>query len=98
MTPYPGQHLHGNEGFGDIVIGTHIQAQDLILGFGLGGQKQNGSIGNLPDFCGGGNAVHLGHHDIQQNQMDVVFLNGFQRFFSGKGFVEPVALGGKIYF
>src|SRR5699024_190106 len=68
----PGQHFHGNKGLGDIVVGAYIQPQHLVLGFGFGGEQNNGHVGNLPDPGGGGDAVHDGHHHVQQNQMNFV--------------------------
>ncbi len=94
--PDPGQNLHGDEGLGDVVVGAHVQAQDLVLSLGLGGEQDDGGVGKLPDFGGGGEAVHDGHHDVQQNQVDVVFLHHIQSLLAGEGLEEIVALGGEV--
>jgi hypothetical protein len=73
-----------------------IQAQHLVLSLGLGGEQDDGGIGDVPDPGGGGDAVHDGHHDVQQNQVDIIVLHHFQGFLAGKGFKQIVALGGKV--
>ena len=92
------QHLHGNKGLGDVIIGTYVQAQHLILCLRLGSQKNNGGIGQLPDLGGGGNAVHDRHHNIQQNQVDIMLFYDFQGFRTGESFKKLVPLRCQIDF
>ena len=94
----PGQDLHGDEGLGDVIVGAHIQAQNLILGLGLGSQENDGDVGKFPDLSGGGDAVHLGHHDVQKDQVQILLPGQFQGLPAGGGGEEIVALGGQIYF
>jgi hypothetical protein len=89
----PRQHLHGHEGLCDVVIRAHIQPQYLILGFRLGGEENDGSVGYLPDSCGGGDAVHYRHHNIQQNEMDILFLHNFHGLLAGECLPEGVPFG-----
>ena len=98
VAPDPGQDLHGHEGLGDVVIGPHIQAQDLVLGLGFGGEQQNGHIGKLPDPGGGGDAVHIGHHHIQQHQMDVPAFDDFQSLGSVLRLKKAIPLRGQVNF
>ena len=93
---YPGQHLHRDEGLSDIVIRAHIQPQHFVLGLGLCGKQNNGGIGKFPDFGGCRNAVHDGHHHIQQNQVDIVPADNLHRLFTGKGLIKLIALRGQV--
>ena len=69
---HPGQHLHGVEGLGDVVVRPHVEAQDLVRVLRLGGEEDHRHVGHLPELGHGGDAVQLGHHNVQQHQVDVL--------------------------
>ena len=92
LGPHPGQHLHGVEGLCDIVVGTHVEAVDLVGALTFGGQQDDGDVGGLPQLGGDGDAVHLRHHDVQQDQLNVVVFDGFQGLLSRIGLKEAVIL------
>ena len=96
LRTHPGQHLHGNEGLGNIIIRPHIQPQHLILGFGFGGKQNNRGVGKFPDPGGGGDAVHDRHHHIQQNQVDVVVLDNVQGLLASVSLEQAVPLRGQV--
>ena len=92
----PGKYLHRHKGLGDVIIGAYVQTEDHVLGFGLGGEQNDGDVGNFPDFCGGGNAVHHRHHNVQQHQMDLLIPNQFQGLGAVGGLVKTVPFRGQI--
>ena len=98
LGPDPGQDLHGDKGLGDVVVGSYVEPQYLVLGFGLGGEQNNGHIGKFPDLRRGGHAVHNGHHHVQQYQMDALLLHGLHRLGPVLGLVKLIALRGQINF
>ena len=98
LAPDSRQHLHGHKGLGDVVIRAHIQAQHLVLGFGLGGEQDDGHIGEFPDFRGGSDAIHLGHHDVQQNQVDILPADNVHSLLTRIGLEQAVALGSQVDF
>ena len=58
-----------------------------VLGKGIGGERDDGDIGCI-DLLAQTNragcliAVHVRHHNVHQNEMDVVFLHSLQRLAS----------------
>ena len=92
------QHLDGVEWLGDVVVCADVQSQDLVGVLALGGEEDDGNIVLLPELGGGGDAVHLRHHDVHQDKMDGVLAYNLQGLPSGKSLVEAVALGGEVYF
>ena len=96
LGPDPGQHLHRHKGLGDVVVGPHVEAQHLVLGFGFGREQDDGHIGKLPDLCRSGNAVHHRHHHIQQHQMDVLFPNHIHGLPAVEGLKELIPLRGQV--
>ena len=65
----PGQHLFHFKGLGDVVIGAVLQAGNLIVGFTLGGEHDDGGLAFGPDGPADRPAVHDRHHHIQQHQV-----------------------------
>ena len=48
-----GQYLHRHKGLCDVVVRACVQAQDFVLCFGLGGEQDDGGVGEFPDLCRG---------------------------------------------
>ena len=65
----PSQYLLHFKGLGNIVVGTGFQATDLVVGFPLGGEHDDGHLGFRPDGLADAPAVHHRHHHIQQHQV-----------------------------
>ena len=62
----PGKDLFHFKGLGNIVVSAYVQTQHLVLRFGFRGEQNDRRIGKFPNFRSCCNAVHLGHHHIQQ--------------------------------
>ena len=77
---YPGDHFQGIEGLGDIVIRTDIQAQNLVVILAFRRQQNDGNIASLPQLGSGANAIQLGHHNVHENQVNIVLLHRPQSF------------------
>lgn len=70
--PDAGQQLLAGEGFGQVVIGPAVQAQHLVLHLRLGRQQQHRqAVSPLAELAQHVNAVHLGHHDVQDGPVVV---------------------------
>ncbi len=72
-------HQFGDaEGFGQVVIGAQFQALDLVLFIASGAEHYNGHVGPFPDAAAHLHPVHVGHHNIQDYQVDKVSLHRLQ--------------------
>ena len=76
---HPGHELHHTEGLGHIVVRPLVQAQYLVILRALGGEHDD------LDLPGGGHGPHpaedlqavlLGQHNVQQDQLRNLFLHG----------------------
>ena len=93
---HPGQHHRRADGFGDVIHRAQLQTFFLVLGFGHGGQKDDRNV------AGGAVAlqtfahlitVHLGHHDVQQDQIGRSVRGGDgQRLFAAIGDFDLVQI------
>lgn len=68
----PGNQLQGVERLCDIIVGTHIESQNLVGILAFGRDEDDGDVAILADLHHGANAIQAGHHDIQQDQVDGV--------------------------
>lgn len=75
------EHLHAHqefldaEGFGDIVIGAALESFDLVFFHGPGRKKEDGHhIALLADLFGDGKPVFVRHHDIEQTDRELIFV------------------------
>jgi len=69
------QQLLDAEGLGDIVVGATLKSLDLVFFHGLGREEKNGyDVALLPDLFGDGKSVLIGHHDIQQANAELIFI------------------------
>ena len=95
---YPGQQFHRIKGFGHVVIRPHVQAQHLVAVLAFGGEQDNRHVAGLAQPGSGGNAVHGGHHHIQQNQMQRFPGGNLQRLCPVFRFKQGIALAGQVNF
>jgi hypothetical protein len=76
-----GEEFFRQEGFGDIVICADSEAFEDIFFQGFGSEEDNGHIGIFgPYFAGEAKAVHFGHHDVEDTEVEVAFMEGVQTF------------------
>ena len=75
-----GADLQGLEGLGDIVVRSQVQPQHLVRVLAFGGEQDDRGVALLPDGGQGAQSVHDGHHDIQQDQLYLLPLQGLQGF------------------
>ena len=67
--PDAGQKLLDGEGLGDVIVGPHVQAGDLIHHRIPGGEHDNGQLALLPQAAQHLHARQGGKHDVQQHQV-----------------------------
>ena len=82
----PGFQLQDIEGLGDVVIRSALEAHDLVRVLPLGGEHDNWDVGELPDAHTGLEPVDLGHHQVQNNQIEIPLpgqLHGFLPIIAG---------------
>ena len=78
---YPCQKLHGGKGLSHIVVRPHIQPHDFIHFLGFGRKHDHRKFMPLfPHLHHHGNAVHPGHHNIHNSQMDFLPVNFLHPF------------------
>ena len=80
---HAGYQYLGTEGFGNILIHPQIEALKLILLISFGSEHDDGDLGIIPDFPAYLPAVHLRHHNVQNDQCNVIlFKKNIQRLAS----------------
>lgn len=72
--PDPRHDFGGTEGFDQIVVGPCVQAEDLVIVFAAGRNQDNRDQGPPADGAADFEAIQLGHHNIEQDHVDVSFL------------------------
>jgi hypothetical protein len=91
--PHPGHQFRLVEGLGHEVVGAGLDRPDLLLVATGGdhdhGQERRGRV--LPQPAAHLVAVHLGHDDVEQDQVGVELPDEPQRLRPGAGRVHPVA-------
>ena len=76
-----GDDLFESEGLGDVVVTTGTQTGHLVLGGVLCGQEEHGGGGAVfAQAAGHLEAVHAGHHDVQDNEVGVFGVRLFEGF------------------
>ena len=75
----PGQQLPHGEGLGDIVVRPQLQTQDLVGLLLPGGEHEDGhGRPRLPDLPAHVKSVHPRQHQVQQDQVRVLFQSQLQ--------------------
>ena len=90
---HPGLDLHDLERLGDIVHGPQLEPTGLVLDLVQGGDKDHRDIaGPFVRFQSGAHLVpvYIGHHDVEQHQVDIVLLQILQRLGAAGGHAQPV--------
>ena len=93
---HPGDHLQGVEGLGDIIVRADVQPQDLVRVLALGREEDDGDVAPLPQPGGGPNPVQLGHHNIHQDQVDLIPLHSLDGLQAVVCLQCAVALAGEV--
>ncbi len=93
---YPGQDLNGVERLGHIVVRPDIEAQDLVRVLALGCEEDDRDILALPELGGGADPVHVGHHHVHEDEMDLPLLHDLQRFQSVVSVIGLVPVAGEV--
>jgi hypothetical protein len=90
--PHARQQLHRTERLGQVVIRSGIQAGNLVL-LGLArGQHDDRDCGELTDPPADITAVHTRHHDVKQQQIQLLSLSHAQRVRAIHRRQHPVAV------
>ena len=93
-----GDHLVEGEGLGDVVVTTGTQTGHLVFGGVLCGQEQHGGGGAVfAQAAGHLEAVHAGHHDVQDDEVGifgVCLFEGFAAVAGGNYFKTGETQGG----
>ena len=93
---YAGHQLAHAEGFDHIIVGAQIQAQHGIGLFLTGGDDDDRGLTFKPVLTDKLITVHVGHHDVQQDQIGLFVAGHVDRILAvGRG-EHPVALFGQV--
>ena len=65
---HPQQDHLEREGLGNVIIGFQLEGLDLGVLSVQSGEHDDGNLGFLADLAADGIAIHLGHHQVQQDQ------------------------------
>lgn len=69
----PGEELAGFERFGKVVVGAKLQTEDTVRGVSLRGEHDDGNAVALADELEHFDSAEAGKHDIENDEVDVVF-------------------------
>ncbi len=73
LRPHPAEQLAHREGLGDVVVRTDLEPDHLVdLGV-LGGQQDDRDRAVRSDLAADVEAALAGHHDVQDQQVEVLF-------------------------
>lgn len=72
----------GVKGLCDVVVRADVESQHLVAALALGRKQNDGNVALFAQFRRCGNAVELRHHNVHQNEMDVIFFHSLQRLAS----------------
>lgn len=75
----PGDELTGLEGLDDVVIGTEGKPQDQIRFLVLGREEDHGDIRVLAYALACLEAVHTRHHDVEQDELEIILRECLER-------------------
>ncbi len=73
-----GQELQVAERLGDVVVGAHLQAAHLVHLSGAGGKHDDGNVGKAPDLLAQLEAIDIGKHDVEQDEVRLLLLDEAQ--------------------
>ena len=93
----PGDQLLHLEGLGDIIVRAHLQTLNPVKDLALGRQHDDGYLAGFPDLGADGPAVHHRQHDVQQDQIRLLFLEFLQRLAAVSGDADVKALFHQIH-
>ncbi len=91
---HTGHERFGTEGLGDVVVRPQLQADDRVRLLRFGGQHNDGHHGGLrvcPNPLADLEAVHLGQHQVQDDQIGMLRLHVPEAVQAGHGDAGPVA-------
>ena len=90
--------LQNVEGLCDIVVRTGLKADDLIGVLAAGGEHDDRHIRKLADAHTGRQPVHLRHHEIKNDQVEIARFGHVDRGRAVVGGLDRVALVLQIEF
>ena len=91
-----GHHFLGVKGLDHVIVGAQLQAQHLVKGLALGGEHHHRGIARLADAAAHFQAVHPGHHHIQQHHVGLDLVELFQALLAVAGRGDLIALLGQV--
>ena len=68
-----GGEFFGAEGFGEIVVGAGVEAEDAVLLGTAGGEHDDGNGGAAAELGEDFEAVEAGEHDVEEDEIEGVF-------------------------
>ena len=94
--PDAGLQLQNVEGLGHIVVRAAGKAHQLVGILAAGRQHDDGHVGKLPDLHAGLGARQHRHHQIENNQVEILLLRQLHGGFAIVGGSDLIALVGQI--
>ena len=92
QSTHPGFQLQNVEGLCNIVVRAALKADDFIGVLAAGGEHDNGHIGKLPDTHAGLEPVDLGHHQVQDNEVELALPGQLHRLLTVVAGLHLIAL------
>ena len=87
-----GDQLARVEGLRHVVIGADLEADDAVDVVAAGGEDDDGDVAGLAELLADGEAVHLGHHDVEDDEVRADGLGLLERLLAVVGGFDAEAL------
>jgi hypothetical protein len=89
---------HG-EGFGDVIVGTCVEAFDALIDFAAGGEEEDGgTVAALAEGSDGGEAVDAWEHDVHDDGVEGAGADEFDGVIAAVGDGDSIAAFGEAEF
>src|SRR5580700_11637303 len=86
-----GEELFNAERFGDVIVGSGIEGDDLVAFRAANRQHNDWSVRDASDFATGLNATHTGKIHIEKNQIRLDPADEIHSFFARGNFDDGIA-------
>ena len=91
-----GEQLAGVEGLGEVVVGTHLEADDAVDVFAAGGEEKDAVGGRGADAFEDFEAVDAGEHDVEEDHGPGAGARGFEAGVAAVDGVDAEVVAGEV--
>ncbi len=91
-----GEEFAGVEGFGEVVVGAHLEADDAVDVFAAGGEEEDAVGGGGAEAGEDFEAVDAGEHDVEEDHGPGAGAGGFEAGVAAVDGVDAEVVAGEV--